>query len=234
MKAMILAAGRGERMRPLTDSTPKPLLPVAGKPLIVWQIERLVAAGIVDLVINHAHLGQQIEAALGDGSAFGARIAYSAEGSALETAGGIATAAPLLGDEPFIVVSADIYVECDYRELAAKAQALGEADHAAGATAWLWMVNNRPWHPKGDFPMANGRLYPAADDSAGPKFTYSNLGIFSPRFFAGVTPGVKLAMRPILDREIAAGRVQAGLLEGEWHNLGTPEQLAALDRQLQH
>ena len=221
MKAMILAAGRGERMRPLTDSCPKPLLPVGGKPLIVWQIERLAAAGIVELVINHAHLGAQIEAALGDGSRYGVRIAYSPEQEALETAGGIAQALPLLGMEPFLVVSADIYCECDYREL------LDAMRLDAGAQAFLWMVDNRPWHPAGDFALRDGRLH--LDGEAAQRLTYSNFGVFRPEFFAGIVPGTRLALRPLFDAAIPAGRVQAARLDAMWDNLGTPAQLAELD-----
>ncbi|MFA7267768.1 MAG: nucleotidyltransferase family protein [Sterolibacterium sp.] len=224
MRAMILAAGRGERMRPLTDTCPKPLLAVAGKPLIVWQIERLVAAGITELVINHAHLGGQIEAALGDGRKYGARIVYSAEASALETAGGVVQAMPLLGTEPFLVVSADIYVECDYRLLADRVAALGD-----GTLAYLWMVANRPWHPHGDFALVDGFLSAAGE----PRLTYSNLGIYRAEFFAGVIPGTKLALRPLLDRAIAAGKIQAARFDGLWENIGTPAQLAALNTTLQ-
>jgi len=223
MKAMILAAGRGERMRPLTDSCPKPLLCVAGKPLIVWQIERLAAAGITELVINHAHLGEQIESTLGDGSRYGARIVYSAEETALETAGGVVQALPLLDDAPFLVVSADIYVECDYRLLVSSA-----ADLADGGLAYLWMVANREWHAQGDFALQEGllRIY------GQPRLTYSNLGIYRPEFFAGVVPGTRLPLRPLLDRAIAAGKVKGACYEGLWENIGTPEQLSQLNEHL--
>lgn len=210
-------------MRPLTDSCPKPLLTVAGKPLITWQIERLVAAGITDLVINHAHLGGQIEAALGDGRNYGARIAYSTEADALETAGGVAQAMPLLGAAPFLVVSADIYVECDYRLLADRVTALED-----GTLAYLWMVANREWHPQGDFALINGLLCASGE----PRLTYSNLGIFRREFFAEVVPGSKLAMRPLLDQAIAAGKIKAARFDGLWENVGTPTQLAALNRAL--
>ena len=171
---MILAAGRGERMRPLTDTCPKPLLSVGGKPLIIWQIERLVAAGITDLVINHAHLGEQIEAALGDGRRFGAHIAYSPEREALETAGGVANALHLLGAAPFLVVSADIYCECDYRRMIESA---GQVDERT--PAFLWMVDNREWHPQGDFALRDGvlhldgepRLTERARPAGGPGYT---------------------------------------------------------------
>lgn len=224
MKAMILAAGRGERMRPLTDACPKPLLTVAGKPLIAWQIERLVAAGITDLVINHAHLGGQIENALGDGRGFGARIIYSREESALETAGGVALALPLLGAAPFLVLSADIYVECDFRALADCASALED-----GTLAYLWMVANRQWHPTGDFALVDGLLCATGE----PRLTYSNLGVFRAEFFAGVIPGTRLPMRPLLDRAIAASKVKGACFDGLWENIGTPTQLAELNVSLQ-
>lgn len=222
MKAMILAAGRGQRMRPLSDGTPKPLLPVGGKPLIVWQIERLTAAGIREIVINHAHLGAQIEAALGDGARFGAQIRYSPEAEALETAGGIRQALPLLGDAPFLVVSADIYCECDYRAL------LDHAPLADDALACLWMVANPPWHPEGDFALREGRLHLAG----APRLTYANFGRFRPEMFADVAPGAKLPLRPLLDVAIPAGRIQGAWLDAMWENLGTPAQLAALDARL--
>jgi N-acetyl-alpha-D-muramate 1-phosphate uridylyltransferase len=221
MKAMILAAGRGERMRPLTDHTAKALLPVGGKPLIVWQIERLVAAGITGIVINHAHLGAQIEAALGDGSGFGARITYSPEVMALETAGGVVNAMPLLGEHPFIVVSADIYAECDYRALATQ----GQAVVGDGASAYLWMVDNPAWHPEGDFAFIDGHLHLQGV----PRLTYANLGVFHPSFFADVERGTKLPMLPLFKKAIADKSIRAACYEGVWDNIGTPAQLAALD-----
>lgn len=220
--AMILAAGRGARMRPLTDSVPKPLLEVAGKPLIVWQIERLAAAGMTDLVINHAHLGAQIEAALGDGARFGVRIAYSPEAEALETAGGIRQALPLLGDQPFFVVSADIHCACDYRQL------LGDLRLADDALACLWMVANPPWHPGGDFALREGRLHLDGE----PRLTYANFGLFRPAMFAEIAPGTKLPLRPLLDAAIPDGRIQGARLDAVWDNLGTPDQLAELDARL--
>ncbi|HUY04206.1 MAG TPA: nucleotidyltransferase family protein [Rhodocyclaceae bacterium] len=221
---MILAAGRGERMRPLSDACPKPLLTVGGKPLIVWQIERLAEAGIRELVINHAHLGAQIEAALGDGRRHGVRIIYSPEAEALETAGGVVNALPLLGPEPFLLVSADIYCECDYRALMERA-----AQAADGALAHLWLVDNRPWHPHGDFALSGGFLRSAGE----PRLTYSNIGIYRPEFFAGVAPGSKMPLRPLLDRAIAAGKVRGARLDALWDNIGTPAQLAELDAALE-
>ena len=221
---MILAAGRGERMRPLSDVCPKPLLAVGGKPLIVWQIERLAEAGIRELVINHAHLGAQIEAALGDGRHHGVRIIYSPETEALETAGGVVNALPLLGTEPFLVVSADIYCECDYRALLECAAQLAD-----GALAHLWLVDNRPWHPHGDFALSGGFLRSAGE----PRLTYSNIGLYRPEFFAGVAPGSKMPLRPLLDRAIAAGKVQGARLDALWDNIGTPAQLTELDAALE-
>lgn len=223
MKAMILAAGRGVRMRPLTDVRPKPLLEVGGKPLIVWQIERLVAAGITELVINHAHLGQQIETTLGDGSRYGARISYSREAEALESAGGVVNALHLLGPAPFLIVSADIYVDCDYRRLAESAALLKD-----GTLAFLWLVNNPTWHPRGDFALIDGFL--RLDEE--PRLTYSNIGIFHPEFFAGTEPGTKYPLLPLFNRAIAAGRIKGAVLGGMWDNIGTPQQLAALDEAL--
>lgn len=223
MKAMILAAGRGERMRPLTDQTPKPLLQVGGKPLIVWQIERLVRAGITELIINHAHLGTQIEAALGDGSQFGASICYSPENQALETAGGVANALPLLGPDPFLVVSADIYVECDYSLLADRLTDLED-----GALAYLWMVDNPAWHARGDFALVDDRLQLEGET----RLTYSNLGLFRPEFFAGIAPGTKFPMLPLFQQAITAGRIKAARFNGLWDNIGTPSQLHALDSAL--
>lgn len=221
---MILAAGRGERMRPLTDTCPKPLLAVGGKPLIVWQIERLVAAGVTELVVNHAHLGQQIESALGDGSRYGARIIYSAEAEALETAGGVVQALQRLGPAPFVVVSADVYAECDYRLLTDRAATLAD-----GTLAYLWMVTNRTWHPRGDFALIDGFLRVAGE----PRLTYSNIGIYHPEFFAGVVPGTKMPLRPLLDRAVAAGKIKADRCDGLWENVGTPTQLAMLNHTLQ-
>lgn len=223
MKAMILAAGRGERMRPLTDRTPKPLLPVAGKPLIVWHLERLAKAGFRDIVVNHAHLGEQIEAALGDGSAWGVDIRYSAEPSgALETAGGVVQALPLLGDEPFFLLSGDIYADTDYGQLARAGQL------ADGATAFMWMVDNPVWHHRGDFAIQDGWLANEGE----PKLTYANLGVFAPAFFAGVEPGTRLPMSPLFGRAIAARRIRAARYAGLWDNIGTPDQLRSLDERL--
>jgi len=220
---MLLAAGRGERMRPLTDHTPKPLLQVGGKPLIVWHIENLVRAGITNLVINHAHLGAQIEQALGDGSRFGAHIQYSSEGNALETAGGIAYALHLLGDEPFAVINGDIFCDYDFallRERADKLKSSGDAAH-------LVLVNNPAQHPNGDFGLQQQRV----TDSA-PRLTFSGIGIYQPGLFADITRGSKTPLAPILRAQIALGKVSGEHHSGLWVDVGTPQRLAELDSQV--
>ncbi len=222
MKAFILAAGRGVRMRPLTDTTPKPLLCVAGKPLIVWHLERLAASGFRDVVINHAHLGEQIEAALGDGSRFGVSIRYSPEPpGALETAGGIAKALPLLGEQPFLVINGDVWCDWDFRRAAALAGARAYLAH-------LVMVANPPEHAGGDFCLDGERLR-LAGELIGPTLTYAGTGVFSPDFFVGVAAGSVLRMRPLLDAAIAQGLVSGERHDGEWVDVGTPERLAQLD-----
>jgi MurNAc alpha-1-phosphate uridylyltransferase len=223
MKAFILAAGRGERMRPLTDATPKPLLMAGGKPLIVWHLERLAASGFRDVVINYAHLGDQIEAALGDGSRFGLRIRYSPEPpGALETAGGIAHALPLLGDAPFLVVNGDIWCDWDFK----RAHALADRQ------AHLVFVDNPPQHAGGDFCL-DGQTVRYASDRTGPTLTYAGTGVFSPTFFADVPTGAVMKMRPLLDAAIARNRVTGEHHTGRWVDVGTPERLAELDLELQ-
>jgi MurNAc alpha-1-phosphate uridylyltransferase len=220
---MILAAGRGERMRPLTDRTPKPLLPVAGRPLIVWHIERLAAAGFRDIVINHAHLGDQIEALLDDGDAWGVRIRYSEEPvGALETAGGIANALPLLGDAPILVINGDIF--CDW-DVARARTAIGD-----GLLAHLVLVPNPGHHPLGDFALLDGKV--GAGGTA--KLTFSGIGIYRPEMFAAIDRGQVAKLAPLLDAAIAAGRVSGELHDGRWVDVGTPERLAALDADLRH
>lgn len=218
MKAMILAAGRGERMRPLTDHTPKPLLKVGGKPLIVWHIERLVAAGFKDLVINHAHLGAQIENALGDGSQWGVRIQYSPEEIALETAGGIANAMPLLGDAPFLVVNGDVFTDIDF----------GALKLVSPNVAHLVMVDNPPQHAAGDFALSGGKL--GVDGTE--KLTFSGVGVYQPKLFAGITRGEAAKLAPLLKAAMGQGFVSGSHHQGVWHDIGTPERLLALDSQL--
>ncbi len=223
MRAMILAAGRGERMRPLTDHTPKPLLQAGGKPLIVWHIERLVRAGITDLVINHAHLGLQIEQALGDGSRYGARIRYSDEGTALETAGGIAFALHLLGEQPFAVVNGDVYCDYDFSHLPLGAAALANSQDMAH----LVLVDNPAHHPAGDFGLHAARVTDTA-----PKWTFSGIGLYKPALFANIARGSKAALAPLLREQIAQGRVSGEHHRGTWVDVGTPQRLEELDRQL--
>lgn len=226
MKAMILAAGRGERMRPLTDHTPKPLLQAGGKPLIVWHIERLVRAGITDLVINHAHLGKQIEQALGGGSRFGARIRYSDEGTALETAGGIAFALHLLGDEPFAVVNGDIWCDFDFSPLPARAAALANSANSADM-AHLVLVDNPEHNPRGDFGLQTARV-----TDTEPKLTFSGIGLYKPQLFSHIPHGSKAPLAPLLREQIALGRVSGEHHRGRWMDIGTPQRLDELDKQL--
>lgn len=231
---MIFAAGRGDRMRPLTDACPKPLLPVGGKPLIVWQIEALARAGMTDIVINHAWLGAQLEAALGDGTAFGVRIHWSAEGTALETAGGIAQALPLLaaegGDDIFLAVSGDIFCDFDYRRLLPRAEALRRA---AAPHMHLVMVPNPPFHPRGDFVLDDdGRLALPTETVHGQALTFGNIGLYDTRLFRDIEPGRKVAMTPYYRAAIADGHASGERFDGRWENVGTPDQLAALDQAL--
>lgn len=217
MRAMILAAGRGERMRPLTDHTPKPLLSVGGRPLIVHHIMRLVAAGIRDIVINHAWLGEQIEQALGDGSRWGARIHYSPEGEqALETGGGIVNALPLLGDEAFVVINGDIYTDFPLTGL-----------QAPRGLAHLVLIDNPEHNPGGDFSLSGDRV----GNDGEPRYTFSGISIFRPAFFAGCETGV-FGLAALLRRAADQGQVSGQLYRGLWRDIGTPERLAALDRQL--
>lgn len=227
MKAMILAAGRGERMRPLTDSLPKPLLVAGGKPLIGWHLERMAAAGFREIVINHAHLGEKIEAALGDGSAYGVSIRYSPEPpGALETAGGIARALPLLGEAPFLVVNGDIWCDWDVARAPALARRIGPQH---GLLAHLVFVDNPPQHAGGDFRLIGERVTLA---DGGPTQTYAGIGVFHPAFFTGVRPDMPLKLRPLLDATIPRGKVGGERHSGAWTDVGTPARLAELDSRL--
>ena len=220
MKAFILAAGRGERMRPLTDHTPKPLLQAGGKPLVVWHLERLAAAGFREVVINHAHLGAQIEVALGDGSAWGLSIRYSAEPpGALETAGGIATALPLLDDAPFLVVNGDVYCDWDFNR----------ARQLSDKKAHLVMVANPAHHTGGDFSLDGEHVIYAQGEQT---LTYAGIGVFSPALFADIQPGTIMKLRPLLDAAIAAGTLTGERFTGSWVDVGTPQRLAELDQEL--
>ncbi|MEP7100397.1 MAG: N-acetylmuramate alpha-1-phosphate uridylyltransferase MurU [Burkholderiales bacterium] len=235
MKAIILAAGRGARMRPLTDHTPKPLLAVRGKPLIAWHIEALARAGVREIVINTAWLEEQIVAALGDGSRFGVSIRYSMEGrdhgGALETAGGIATALPLLvdhADDPFWVVSGDIFAPGFVFGHAAV-----ERFSRTGAQAHLWLVPNPPFHPKGDFGLAaDGHGLADGPGPDGLTWTYANFALMRASLVAHIAPGTKLPLAPLLFDGMRAHRITAEVYAGEWENVGTPAQLEMLNRAL--
>ena len=218
MKCMILAAGLGTRMRPLTDKTPKPLLKVGGIPLILWHIERLAHDGFTDIVINIAHLGYLIPEALGDGSEWGVNITYSdeQEEGALESAGGIVKALPLLGDEPFLVINGDIWTDYDFQ------------DHrklADGILAHLVLVPNPEHNPEGDFALEDNKVVDAK------QYTFSGIGYYSPKLFEGVPYG-KSALAPLLRAAMKEGKVTGELYEGEWLDIGTPERLELLNAQL--
>ncbi|WP_280926011.1 N-acetylmuramate alpha-1-phosphate uridylyltransferase MurU [Caldimonas mangrovi] len=228
LKAIVLAAGRGERMRPLTDHTPKPLLPVAGKPLIVWHLEALARDGVEEVVINTAWLEEQIPATLGDGSRWGLKLHYSMEGrdhgGALETAGGIAKALPWLGD-CFWVISGDIYAP-DFRFDAQVAQHFAASERLAH----LWLVPNPPFHPRGDFGIGAGGLG-MADGSGldGKRWTYSNLALLRAELCAGIEPGARAQLGPLLYEGMRQRRIGVEAYPGRWENVGTPAQLEALN-----
>jgi N-acetyl-alpha-D-muramate 1-phosphate uridylyltransferase len=220
VKAMVLAAGRGERMRPLTDAEPKPLLRVGGKRLIEYHLERLAAGGFREVVINTAWLGGMIEAALGNGARHGLAITYSHERpEALETGGGIFNALPLLGSAPFLLVNGDVWTDIDFGAL--------RRDPPATSLAHLVMVRNPPQHARGDFLLVDGLL----SEGEGLRQTYSGVGIYRPEFFAGCQPG-KFPLLPLLRRAIAQRALSGELHEGRWYDIGTTERLAALDAQL--
>jgi MurNAc alpha-1-phosphate uridylyltransferase len=213
MKAMILTAGRGERLRPLTDHTPKPLLLVRGKPLIVWHLEALARAGVREAVINLAWLGEQIQAALGSGERFGINLRYSQEpAGALETGGGIFQALPLLGAEPFVLVNGDIHTDFDF----------GTLRIAERSLAQLVLVPNPPQHPRGDFTLLGHDL----GEQGEPRLTYAGIGLYRPQLFDGCAPG-RFPLLPLLRQAIAAGRLQGELYRGAWTDIGTVERLAA-------
>jgi MurNAc alpha-1-phosphate uridylyltransferase len=261
---MILAAGKGERMRPLTDHTPKPLLPVGGKPLILWHIEKLAKAGFQRIVINHAHLGDQIEEVLGDGEAFGVELRYSREGEPLETAGGIATALPLIEGEIFPVVNADVFCDYDFGRFASIMTNMADD----GKLAHLVLVNNPPHHPKGDFGL-DGNLVKVKDESllspsvttcgdtesnvsgadgargrahprdAGPllsarTLTFAGIGVYHRALFAETEPGQKAALAPLLKEAMKQGLVSGEHYCGRWMDVGTPERLRELDHEITH
>ena len=230
MKAMIFAAGRGERMRPLTDSCPKPLLKVRGRPLIVWTLLGLVRAGITEIVINHSHLGHMLEQELGDGAKYGASIRYSHEETPLETAGGIANALHLLGDEPFLAVSGDIY--CPYFDFEQVKDVLHDKDMWGNPypaerrdICWLYLTPN-PWHnPEGDFALDQ---YSLKNDGA-PKWNFAGIGVYRPEMFAGIAPGEHVRFGPLMRKFIDLGQVGGEIYEGPWVNVGTVRQLEELN-----
>ncbi len=223
MKAMILAAGRGERMRPLTDTMPKALLSVGGKPLIAWHIEKLALAGFDQIVINHAYLGHMIEARLGNGENFNIDILYSPETTALETAGGIANALALLGERAFAVINADIFCDFDFRDLHAETLMLQD-DPSRGAH--LVLVDNPAHHPVGDFVLCDGRLVP----EGAPRLTFSGIGIYRPELFHAIARGEKAPLAPLLRAGIAQGLVTGEHFSGRWTDVGTPARLEQLNQ----
>ena len=214
MRAMLLAAGRGERMRPLTDSLPKPLVQVGGRALIVWHLLALARAGIHEVVINLSWLGAQLRAALGDGRSFGVSIRWSDEGPVpFETGGGIVHALPLLGPDPFLVVNADIWTDIDF----------GRLELEPDAHAHLVLLPNPAHHPRGDFGLEGDRVVNRDSD----RLTYSGVGVYHPEFFAGCSAG-RFPLLPLLNRAIAAGRVRGEVHRGQWCDVGTAERLASL------
>lgn len=229
--ALIFAAGLGERMRPLTEHTPKPLLAVGGKPLIVWHLEKLAAIGVNYVVVNTSHLAEQFPEALGDGSRWGLRLRYAYEGATpLETGGGMLNALPLLGPAPFLVLSGDVWSDADYAALPAEPAGL----------AHLLMVDNPPHHPLGDFALdAQGCLHTTGE----PRCTYSGIGVFRHEFLegwreiVGEAPGAeakppRFKLRPLLEAAMARGVLDGSLHHGRWADVGTPERLATLDQSL--
>jgi MurNAc alpha-1-phosphate uridylyltransferase len=223
MKAMILAAGLGNRMRPLTLHTPKPLLEVGGKPLIVWHIEKLQSIGVTDIVINTAWLGEKLTQALGDGSQFGVNILWSHEGEGLETAGGIINALPLLGEEPFILVNGDVWTTMDFATLFdVKLQ---------DDLAHLVFVDNPAQHPNGDFILAHGRAYTFDQAQQGEALTYSGVAVIHPAMFAGLENG-KRPLAPLLKQAMLEQQISASKMQGVWVDVGTPERLNVLDQQI--
>lgn len=217
MKAMILAAGLGKRMRPLTDHCPKPLLPVAGKPLIVHHLERLRSAGIQDVVINVSYRAEQIIEALGDGDTYGLRIHWSRETSPLETGGGIQQALPLLGETPFLLINGDVWCEALPSPQALKGDDL----------AHLVLVDNPAHHVDGDFALSAGRV----NQTSTPRLTFAGISVIHPALLAGYAPGA-FALAPLLKTAINDSHVSGEHYTGHWVDVGTPQRLAALDNQL--
>lgn len=225
MKAMILAAGRGERMRPLTDSCPKPLLKIGGEPILGWHLRRLKNAGITDIVINHAWLGEQIEQTLGSGAQYGVNITYSAErNGGLETAGGIATALPLLGEKAFLVVNGDVLTDIDFQTAFAAAASVD----GQNKSAHLWLVDNPPHNPNGDFSLLSDGLIRSQDD-AGTRLTFSGVGIYHPHLFHDTPANQAAKLAPLLRQAMAANQVSGQKHDGLWLDVGTVERLQEAD-----
>jgi MurNAc alpha-1-phosphate uridylyltransferase len=224
MHAMILGAGRGERMRPLTDTTPKVMLRAGGRPLIEWHLAKLAKAGVRDVVINHAWLGDQIEAHLGDGSRFGLTIRYSAEAQALESAGGIANALPLIGDEPFLVVNGDVYTDLDFASLLGRCTSLD----ATTRQAHLVLVPNPEHNPQGDFALHADQVKSGGEQ----RLTFAGIGLYHPGLFAGVARGEPARLAPLLRAAMDRGRVSGERYDGLWIDVGTPQRLADLNQLL--
>lgn len=220
MKAMLLAAGRGERLRPLTDSVPKALVEAGGKPLIAWHLERLARAGFREAVINVSHLGERIMDRIGDGARFDLRVQYSPERERLETAGGIANALALLGREPFLLVNADVYCECDFARL--------RSVELRGGLAHLVLVPNPPHRPAGDFSLAGGTV----SDEPAPRYTYAGVAVMAPGLVRRVTPGEKAPLAPLLYDAARRGLLSGELYHGLWQDVGTLERLAELEKHL--
>jgi MurNAc alpha-1-phosphate uridylyltransferase len=220
MRAMILAAGRGERLRPLTDSIPKALVQVGGKPLIAWHLERLAASGCREAVINVSHLAGQIVERIGNGARFGLSIAYSREAEPLETAGGIAQARPLLGEAPFLLVNADVYCEVDFRRLL--------AHDLGGRLAHLVLVPNPAHRAGGDFTLEDGRV----GNGSGARYTYAGIAVMAPALVADVRPGEKAPLAPLLRAGAERGLISGELHRGAWQDVGTRERLAELEAHL--
>lgn len=216
-KAMILAAGRGERMRPLTDTRPKPLLQVAGQALIEYHLQNIQRAGITEVVINHAWLGEKIEAALGDGSRYGLQISYSPEGEALETGGGLLRALPLLGEAPFIAINGDIWTDYPLQQLPAEPAGL----------AHLVLVDNPPHHPAGDFALRDGHILTAGE----PRFTFSGIGVYRPELFHGQQQA-RFPLAPLLREAMTREAISGEHYAGQWFDIGTPQRLQELDHHL--
>jgi len=220
--AMVLAAGRGERMRPLTDFTPKSLLEVGGESLIARHITKLAAAGFKRIIVNHAYFGEQIEAALGDGARWGVTISFSAEIEALETAGGIANALGLIGVDAFAVVNSDVYSDYDYDELSV---ATSRLTCSVNQIAHLVLVDNPAHHPHGDFGLDSGSVVATAAD----KLTFSGIAAYRREMFASISPGEKKPLAPLIQEQIRSGRVSGEHYTGRWADIGTPERLASLN-----